>query len=367
MAVLRDLPKTITRTFSRSAPPARPTTPDGRFILDHAWGVVQPDVPVAVDDVSVWRAESFPPSGPVPWLDAPDADVEVRRRREAGDLTAFEAELCRKWIRDGYVIVKDLLDPFEVDWAWDAYLAAIEDGRVETPDEPQFAGDTVPGRVLDPHFEVPELAAIQRHESIVRVVELLLGARVIPFQTITSHKASQQPMHSDSIHMSTYPTQYLCANWIAFGDIEPDCGPLEFYPGSHRLPVLTATECGISLDAWQTSRAREFDEKYTPELLARRDRWVAAGHEARYFTAKKGDILFWHANLIHGGSTRRNFERDRLSLVCHYFGEGCVCYHDWTNGLSRVHFDDDYAQAVHAAEAEVNRVRRAAGLGRWGR
>ncbi len=36
-----------------------------------------------------------------------------------------------------------------------------------------------------------------------------------PLQTIAAHKGSQQGVHSDSIHMTTYPLGYLSAAWIA--------------------------------------------------------------------------------------------------------------------------------------------------------
>jgi ectoine hydroxylase-related dioxygenase (phytanoyl-CoA dioxygenase family) len=52
--------------------------------------------------------------------------------------------------------------------------------------------------------------------------------------------------------------------------------------------------------------------------------------EPHYFHAKKGDVLFWHANLLHGGSKRRNLQLSRRALVSHYFVKGAVCYHDFS-------------------------------------
>jgi ectoine hydroxylase-related dioxygenase (phytanoyl-CoA dioxygenase family) len=56
-----------------------------------------------------------------------------------------------------------------------------------------------------------------------------------------------------------------------------------------------------------------------------------------WFHARKGDVLFWHANLVHGGSPRRNLQLSRKAIVCHYFAEGCVCYHDLSASPSSVH------------------------------
>lgn len=50
--------------------------------------------------------------------------------------------------------------------------------------------------------------------------------------------------------------------------------------------------------------------------------------DPHYFHAKKGDVLIWHANLIHGGSLRRDFQLSRKALVCHFFVKGSFAYHD---------------------------------------
>jgi ectoine hydroxylase-related dioxygenase (phytanoyl-CoA dioxygenase family) len=48
-------------------------------------------------------------------------------------------------------------------------------------------------------------------------------------------------------------------------------------------------------------------------------------------------VLFWHANLLHGGSAQTDMQRSRKALVHHYFAEGCVCYHDLSASTSDVH------------------------------
>ena len=59
------------------------------------------------------------------------------------------------------------------------------------------------------------------------------------------------------------------------------------------------------------------------------------GIEPHYFHAKKGDVLIWHANLIHGGSMRRNIQLSRKALVCHFFVKGAFVYHDLSATTSR--------------------------------
>ena len=52
------------------------------------------------------------------------------------------------------------------------------------------------------------------------------------------------------------------------------------------------------------------------------------GLQKKYFMAKKGDVLIWHANLIHGGEAIRTKGATRKSMVAHYFCEGVICYHE---------------------------------------
>jgi hypothetical protein len=300
---------------------------------------VRPEQPLDPSSVEVFRAERFPAAGPTPWLDEPDALNRIQDLERARKITRHEAEFCRKWEADGYIVAEGLIEPDFLDWVWSSYEEALASQVLEAPKEPHFEGDIVPGRVLNPHFRVPAINELMEHPRLVHLVELLLGAKSIPFQSISGHKASQQAAHSDSIHMTTYPQGFLVALWIAFEDIDPDSGPLVYYPGSHRLPYLYSKDVGIDLRPDRTPDYSQFDERYTPAV---RRSVEEGGFAPAYFDAKKGDVLFWHANLTHGGSPRRNFTQSRKAFVFHYFAEGCICYHDLSGGPSWLHVGRPY-------------------------
>jgi hypothetical protein len=284
---------------------------------------VEPTVPVDLEGLPLYRTQHFPSSGPEPWLDVPDAEARIAERLDRGEITAEEAALCRKWSRDGYVILEGYYPSELLDRTWSDYEAAIARGELEAPDEPLYPGDPWPGRVANVHFTVPSLDGMLYEPRMGHLISVLLGAQARPFQTIIGHKSSQQLEHSDSIHMSTYPAGYLAANWIAYEDVDPDSGPLVYYPGSHKLPYLMAEELGIPAE----TNYAAYHARYEPRVQA-----LIAEHglEPHYFLPKRGDVLIWHANLLHGGSKVRNVELTRKALVCHFFAEGCVCYHDLT-------------------------------------
>ncbi len=52
--------------------------------------------------------------------------------------------------------------------------------------------------------------------------------------------------------------------------------------------------------------------------------------ERKEFTARKGDVLVWHANLVHGGAPILNKQSTRKSMVIHYYAKDVIKYHEIT-------------------------------------
>ncbi|MCC0175999.1 phytanoyl-CoA dioxygenase family protein [Waterburya agarophytonicola K14] len=301
-------------------------------------GTFHPDTPVIpqnsvdIQNISVFRRENFPQNEPTPWLDRPDAAELVKKLVANKTLSPEEGELCYKWSENGYVIIPGLFDRATLDSAWTEYERAIADGKIK-PEEACVVNG-LPGRNLNTHFQVKQIEQLLRDRRMTNIISMLLGAKCLPFQTITGHNGSQQLEHSDAIHMTTYPMDYLAATWTTFEDIDPDSGPLVYYPKSHRIPHFLSQEAEISTDEFERGGYIPYHEKYEPQLQK-----IIKSHqlEPKYFHAKKGDVLIWHSNLIHGGSPRKNMQLSRNALVCHYFAAGCICYHDLASSISHVH------------------------------
>jgi ectoine hydroxylase-related dioxygenase (phytanoyl-CoA dioxygenase family) len=220
---------------------------------------------------------------------------------------------------------------------WNAYERAVRTRAIHLEAEPAGEGDTLPGRYLNPHKRVRQFCRVAKYPKLLGSLHRLLGHRPRLLQTIASHKGSQQLAHSDSIHMTTYPLGYLAAAWVAFEDIGPDCGPLEFYPGSHRLPYVFSHHLGLSAGDLSNEGYKKYKSKYEPhiqELIA------ARGLKPAHFEARKGDVLIWHANLLHGGSRRRDLSLSRKAMVAHYFADGAFVYHDLSAVASRQQYFD---------------------------
>ena len=171
---------------------------------------------------------------------------------------------------------------------WRGYEHSIQNGKIRLPAEPAGEDDPYPGRFLNQHKKVPEFCRVLKHAGLLRWIRLLMEREPKPLQTIASHKGSQQGVHSDSIHMTTYPLGYLSAAWIACEDIHAGSGPLVFYPGSHRLPFIFSKDVGISEADFRRDGYRSYQEKYEPHILR-----VIEEHglEPRYFQARKNNPL----------------------------------------------------------------------------
>ena len=289
------------------------------------------DEPVDLDAIRDYKLEYFPRAGPLPWLDLPDAELRVAEKRARGEITGEEAGQCRRWASDGFIVLERAFSPESLDRTWLAYEEAIRSGALALQPESPAAGDLLPSRSLDAHFVVPEIRQVLHDEGLRKWMRLLLGRPPVPFQTLVSHKGSEQREHSDAIHMTTYPVGYLTAAWIAFEDIHPDCGPIVYYPGSHKLPYVSSLGLGISRSAFRRRGYAAYFERYEPAI----QRLIADnGLRPVVFLPKKGDVLLWHANLIHAGSPRRNLALSRRAVVLHYFAKGAVCYHDIAGTLT---------------------------------
>ena len=107
----------------------------------------------------------------------------------------------------------------------------------------------------------------------------------------------------------------LVTAWVALEDVHPDAGPPVYYPGSHKIPLYTFNDG--SHHASRDEIVDWFD--YIDVQLRLR------GLRGRKLMARKGDVLIWHSDLVHGGSPIADFSRTCASVACHYFSASdCV-------------------------------------------
>lgn len=263
-------------------------------------------------------SRDFHPAGTeaLPWLDQPDALQRVEQHPEFKTFDPATQEQIRRFITDGYLVLSGFFPSEKTAALNDEVDRLLTAGR---------AGFNYTGRKIFNLHESSPLADREffRDPEMLRLLTFLLGKPLIPFQSLGFTLGSEQRIHSDSIHMSTAPPGYLIATWIALEDCTLENGPLVYYPGSHRLPYVSTEDydSGNTALTIGADSNRRYEDKI--ESLIREQ-----GLTRQPFLARRGDVLVWHANLLHGGSPITRPGATRRSMVCHYFAEGVICYHE---------------------------------------
>ncbi len=165
-----------------------------------------------------------------------------------------------------------------------------------------------------------DVQAIAANPGVIALLSNLYGRQAFPFQTLNFPVGTQQEAHSDMVHFSCLPEKFMCGVWLAMEDIHPDAGPLFYYPGSHRWPVMGNALIGRR--GYETS----LNSAQDPFAEAWRALCAANGAQPSTFLARKGQALIWCANLLHGGSAQADPRRTRWSQVTHYYFEDCIYY-----------------------------------------
>jgi ectoine hydroxylase-related dioxygenase (phytanoyl-CoA dioxygenase family) len=211
-----------------------------------------------------------------------------------------------KFEKYGYLIVKSVIDNSTID-------QIIEEIYEKYPENKNLT------RITDAWREHDIIGYLAFNCKIMNILHNLYNRKAIPFQTLNFYNGTEQKLHSDQIHFCSDPINFMCGVWIALEDVSMDSGPLILYPKSHKLPFYTMQSLNI-----EPGNYEQYESKIE-KLINKMDL------KPEYGIIKKGDIIIWHANLIHGGSKRQIMDVTRKSLVIHYFFENCKY---WTPLLS---------------------------------
>ena len=164
-------------------------------------------------------------------------------------------------------------------------------------------------RIQDAWAFDADVYALAANSQVKALLSKLYGREAFPFQTLNFPVGTQQEAHSDMVHFSSQPEKFMCGVWIALEDIHADAGPLFYYPGSHRWPVMNNALIGRRGHGQTLNSAQDpFTEAWAALVEAE-----GAGQEV--FLARKGQALIWCANLLHGGSAQVDQRLTRWSQV----------------------------------------------------
>ncbi|QEM12151.1 phytanoyl-CoA dioxygenase family protein [Mucilaginibacter rubeus] len=244
-----------------------------------------------------------------PWIESPF----FYKILETKNLSAEEKKLCIDYHENGFTALSnffpaDLIDKVQQETENKAFDTnfPIKTHRTKT-------------RVQD-FWEVSEPCKdLASYPPLLKLLETLYGRKPIPFQTLNFSEGTQQLAHSDTIHFSSLPAKFMCGVWVALEDINDENGPLFYYPGSHRLPEYNFAQIKENATSNNYDNYNEYED-FIEEIVK------VSPFERKIFHAKKGDMLIWSSNILHGGMPVLKEGSSRWSQVTHYFFEDCYYY-----------------------------------------
>ena len=254
---------------------------------------------------------------PLPGLPLIESPLFPRLLPELG-LSDEEARIGLELFEKGYAIL-DFPDPTldERIERIKANLAPRYGIDFDNPEADKTSGER---RIQDAWTFDADVYALAANSQVKALLGKLYGREAFPFQTLNFPVGTQQEAHSDMVHFSSQPEKFMCGVWIALEDIHADAGPLFYYPGSHRWPVMNNALIGRRGHGQTVNSAQDpFTEAWAALVEAE-----GAGQEV--FLARKGQALIWCANLLHGGSAQVDQRLTRWSQVTHYYFDDCLYY-----------------------------------------
>ena len=262
--------------------------------------VATADAPPFPRQISFAMLSEEPDPALLPWLDQPDVD-------ETG-LTPEQ----RAWRTDGVAILPGFLP----DAVIDPYIARRE--KLNRP-----GGWSSP----TPYEHVAELRQVSLYPPLRAMLRELIGEEMMLHLNLTGWVSTERNWHQDDYLNPGTVNSWYAAVWIALDTIDPDSGPFEYVPGSHRWPLLrgekvrafmTEDERAGSVgtagfDAWPKLTERFVVPAIEAEIKQR-------GIPSRRFLGRKGDVLIWHGRLMHRGTQPVRTDLQRRALIAHYSG-----------------------------------------------
>lgn len=255
------------------------------------------------------------------WLDQPDAEERIKAKRKQGELSEEEAQKLEQFAEQGFLTFQlegceELFEqalqdvdriwkerPVDLAYAYTGEVASMADADERRERRPLC-------RILDLHSHSCAAGELYLHPQIFAWTDRIFGQPSAAYQSVFFEWGSRLPLHRDAAYIPLTPAAHLLGVWIALEDVHPDSGPLAYIPRSHRLPYFEFEPGRIAI--------RPHEENYFAAHKFNMAQCVDQGLAEQLFRARRGQVLIWHASLIHGGSRPADSRRSRRSLVVHF-------------------------------------------------
>lgn len=264
----------------------------------------------------------------IPWIDQRSPDIDAYCSLHIEETFDLKEKLTQ-WHNEGIVIFENAIDESDIcNFKNDLdeliaenhfYDLEIDFAGTRKPIS-QFSSEDLKShdnlRFNNIHFISNTARKLSLSKTVVHFLRHIFQDQPCAMQTLCFNKGSQQPVHADFAFVhNQIDLSFMAASWIPLEDVDSRSGPLAYYPGTHKVANFGFYDFGegeiILTDGKNLMSAQEFSDWLKQGI-------DAGGYERRIFLPKKGDVLIWHAGLLHEGSKIEDKTLTRKSLVTHY-------------------------------------------------
>jgi ectoine hydroxylase-related dioxygenase (phytanoyl-CoA dioxygenase family) len=254
------------------------------------------------------------------WTDAPDATDQLERMASEGLIRGATIDALLHFIEHGWLVMPGAIEPELIDrLVNDIRTMHRKPGKFVRTDHRNGGASlqvngTTPDRfesLLDLYVNLESSRRVCMHPRISQFLIAVFRARPLAFQQLLFQRSNGHLFHQDTAYVAVEEPLYLAATWIALEDVVEGSGELAYYDASHKLPHILF-KGGTKRFDFAVDDQHEYAEQLDT-MCRERDL------PYRRFMAKKGDVFFWAADLVHRSHPRTLPEdTSRLSCVTHY-------------------------------------------------
>lgn len=253
-----------------------------------------------------------------PWVESPFFYDILKKEKTTNEFK----RLATKFYEDGYIVVDLNLSDRFIDEINRDINNKIKEGSIKkNPDIYHYNSSP---RIVEAWKYSKNVLKLAKHPKILRLLKFLYNKKPMPFSTLNFIRGTEQPLHSDYIHFSSVPEKYLVGVWVALENTNKSNGPLAVVPKSHKLEILNYEDLGLKTPTSiaELEKCYRVYEDYVEKVIK------AQKLKTKQLHVKKGQAIFWAANMLHGGVRMKNKKLTRKSQVVHYHFENCEKYYN---------------------------------------
>lgn len=221
-------------------------------------------------------------------------------------LNVLSEEQKKQFEQEGYVIISGLFADHDLEEIIDTF-EEISNRTIPGHFEPDLeASDGDPlkryPRVMHPHRINETAKKYMLHPPVLAVLNDLYEEEALAAQSMYYFKppgSRGQALHQDNFYLKVQPGNCIAA-WTAVDAADEENGGLYVVPKTQNHEI----ECPELADA---------SESFTNHFVK-----PPEGLGIVPAVMRRGDVLFFNGNLIHGSYRNKSKDRFRRSFICHY-------------------------------------------------